>query len=699
MALLAVQEGSSRHSAAVGLDALAPVDGYRVDVQALRGLAVLLVVLYHAQVAVPGGYVGVDVFFVISGFVIGRGLLARMSGAGISGAGTSLRGFYERRARRLLPALAVLLVVVVATAPWLAPIGGAAAGVDTGIAASLFGANLFIERAVADGYFTAAAEWNPLLHTWSLSLEEQFYFVIPAVLIAAWRWGRARSRPVLALRAAIASILVGSFVIAALEWVGASDPGDLRWSFFSPVTRAWEFAAGLALVVLPASWQLRKRGARQTMVLAGVGAILLAAVHYDAQTIFPGVAALLPVAGAAAVIHGGTGSAPTGPQMSALGPFVRLGDLSYSWYLWHWPLIVYAGAFWPTAGRAPLVAAAVLSLVPAVLSARHLERRFLQRSSSDPRRTLALVAACIGVPILVAIGIRAVVEPASGSAAAEGLHALHRNDCIELTGDGRSAPDGCTWGAPGAPSVVLIGDSNADQLSDALIAASTELDLQLRGATLAGCPVADVVVDAPWFGDDGAACRTFVQRALSAISADVPAAVVVSNGTDTYLHDDEVALVDPASGRRATTRQQKADVLAMGFERTLAQLRATGTRVAVVSSLPTPSTAGLDTDPQACSLAAVHLASDPCSPPTFSSERPRVTEAQRLENGAAARAGVAVWTLDPALCPDRRCRARRDGIGLWADPGHITPDAAVSLLAEPTRRLLDGLLDGSASPG
>lgn len=669
------------------------MDGYRVDVQALRGLAVLLVVLYHAELAVPGGYVGVDVFFVISGFVIGRGLLARYSGAG-----GSLRGFYERRARRLLPALAVLLVVVIATAPWLAPIGGAAAGVDTGIAASLFGANLFLERAVSDGYFTAAAEWNPLLHTWSLSLEEQFYFVVPAVLVVAWRWGRAHSRPVFALRVAVASILVGSFVVAALEWVGASDPGDLRWSFFSPVTRAWEFAAGLALVVLPASWQLRRRGARRAMVLVGVGAILVAAVHYDAQTIFPGVAALLPVAGAAAVIHGGTGSDPTGPQVSALGPFVRLGDLSYSWYLWHWPLIVYAGAFWPTSGRVPLVAAAVLSLVPAVLSARYLERRFQQRSSTDPRRTQALVAACIGVPILVAIGIRAVAGPGSGAADIEGLHALHRNDCIELTGDGRSAPDGCTWGTPGAPSVVLIGDSNADQLSDALIAASTELDLQLRGATLAGCPVADVVVDAPWFGDEGAACRTFVRRALSAISADVPAAVVVSNGTDTYLHHDEVALIDPATGRRATTRQDKADVLATGFERTLAQLRATGTRVAVVSSLPTPSTAGFETDPQACSRAAVHLASDPCSPPTFSSERPRTLDARRLENGAAARAGVAAWSLDPALCPDRRCRVRLDGTGLWADPGHITPDAATSLLAEPTRRLLDRLLDGSASP-
>ena len=162
------------HSAAANDLGLGPLDGYRPDVQALRGLAVVAVVLYHANVVFPGGFVGVDVYFVISGFVIGRVLLKRFaadSTASNNASGGRFSWFYARRARRLLPALGLMLVVVILLAPLLAPLGGLPATSPTGIAAALFSANAYLFWGTGVGYFDPAAVLNPLLHTWSLSAE------------------------------------------------------------------------------------------------------------------------------------------------------------------------------------------------------------------------------------------------------------------------------------------------------------------------------------------------------------------------------------------------------------------------------------------------------------------------------------------------------------------------------------------------
>jgi peptidoglycan/LPS O-acetylase OafA/YrhL len=172
--------------------AAVPADGsgFRPDVQGLRGLAVLLVVVFHTGLALPGGFVGVDVFFVISGFVISRLLITELDTEGR----LDLRRFYRRRARRLLPALALAVAVVLAMSALLAPIGSQAQTARTGIAAALFVANFYLARATDTGYFGTDAAWNPLLHTWSLSVEEQFYVVAPALLAVSWWLARRSGR-------------------------------------------------------------------------------------------------------------------------------------------------------------------------------------------------------------------------------------------------------------------------------------------------------------------------------------------------------------------------------------------------------------------------------------------------------------------------------------------------------------------------
>jgi peptidoglycan/LPS O-acetylase OafA/YrhL len=379
---------------------------FRRDVQGLRGLAVLLVVAFHAGWGMTGGYVGVDVFFVISGFVIGRLLLTEVEATGI----LSLRRFYTRRVRRLLPALAtVTTVTVIASAFLLGPDRPLRTAAATAIAASLFCANCYLYMSGGD-YFDLAAEHNPLLHTWSLSVEEQFYFVLPAALIALvfvtgvkhrtfWRAG---------LLVSLVAVTGLSLWFSWRTTAGIGTPlpftSSERLAFYAPHTRVWEFAAGvlLAVILRPATGS-GYRFATAVGVL-GLGMVLYAGAFFDDLTAFPGVAAALPVAGTVLLLVTGDRSDAMNRLFSQRW-IVTLGDLSYSWYLWHWPAIVLSRAVWP---NAPLAAtyAAVGSLVPAWLSYRLLERPIRANDRIVGRKVLLLVAACILIP--VAVGVAAI---------------------------------------------------------------------------------------------------------------------------------------------------------------------------------------------------------------------------------------------------------------------------------------------------
>jgi peptidoglycan/LPS O-acetylase OafA/YrhL len=365
-------------------------------VEGLRAVAVVLVVLYHAGMpGLSGGYVGVDVFFVISGFVI-TGLLLRERAA--SGT-TDLLVFYGRRCRRIIPAATLVSVcAVLASYHWLGFIRAGQIAEDARSAA-LFTAN-FHFISLGTNYQTAQAPPSPLQNYWSLSVEEQFYLLYPAVFIlAAWIVRRVDLRVKLA-------VLLACVAGASFAWSVHQTRVNGVDAFFSPLTHAWELALG-GLVAVLGSFLLRLPAwIVPPLTWAGIIAIVSAAYLFDDLTRYPGSAAALPVLGTAAVIIGGTVVARGGAEsLLGLAPFRWLGRLSYSLYLWHWPLLTIAAE---QAGVARLSLATSMVWVAAALGLsivtyfvvenpiRHA--RYLRRTRIP---SLALGAALTGLSLAV----------------------------------------------------------------------------------------------------------------------------------------------------------------------------------------------------------------------------------------------------------------------------------------------------------
>lgn len=309
---------------------------YRPDIDGLRAIAVVVVVLYHAGLPVPGGYVGVDVFFVISGYLIVSLILKELRGDGFS-----LIKFWERRARRIIPALAV---VVLATlfAGWflLLPLHYGDLGKSAAFL-SVFCANFYFW--LGTGYFAGVSEEKPLLHTWSLAVEEQFYFFIPLVLMGLFHFVALRKRG--ALLSVFGAGFLLSFSLSLL--IVPSHPAA---GFFLLPTRAWELLLGSIVAIIPICYVSSNRCVRETLSWSGVAGILIPCFVYTKSTPFPGLTAFPVCLGTAVLIWANTPTDENQPRSSvgsllSVRPMVFIGLISYSLYLWHWPIIAYSN-YW-----------------------------------------------------------------------------------------------------------------------------------------------------------------------------------------------------------------------------------------------------------------------------------------------------------------------------------------------------------------
>ena len=436
---------------------------YRREIDGLRAVAVIPVVLYHAGFpGFRGGFLGVDVFFVISGY-----LITRLIEAEIHRGEFSVVGFYERRIRRILPALfLVVLVSSVFAWLWLFP-REMADFARSVIAIALFGSNIYFNQEI--GYFTGDVGLWPLIHTWSLAVEEQFYAIFPFLLLGLAR--RLSARGVFMWVAAVSAL--------SFAWAQATSHADPQADFYLPQFRAWELGTG-ALVALAAPERL-SLGAWPRSSFAGLGAALLAfALVCAPRDLAPSAWSLAPVGGAALLIAFATPENVWG-RLLAARPFVGIGLVSYSAYLWHQPLFAFARFRFntPPAGAAMLLLS-LAAFALAALSWRFVERPFRDRARFS--RTFVFAGALVVGMALIAAARIVVIERGvpTRMAPIAGRDDIgrYRDACLDID-DIRpaalAARTACRLGAPGgAPDFLLIGDSHAASLADGLDIAATQ---------------------------------------------------------------------------------------------------------------------------------------------------------------------------------------------------------------------------------
>jgi len=390
-----------------------PTRGFRDDIQGMRALAVLGILVFHLGLSpYAGGFVTLDVFFVLSGFLITTLLLREIDRSGT----ISLVGFYARRARRILPAATVAIIgTVVAASLWINLIDARDAAVD-GVWASLFGANIRFALEQTD-YFAEDDPASPLQHFWSLSVEEQFYLVLPAVLLLTLVVARRRRRAAHAGSSPVraVAIVLTLVCLASFAWSLYASHVSPQSAYFSTFTRTWEFGAGSLLAIVAPRLASRMGPAQRNGLAAGGLGLVVVALFGVAETDpYPGWLALLPVLGTSAVLLAGTGlddRIPLVPRLLGVGPLRVIGDASYSLYLWHWPVIVVARQHLGRELRLPEIG--VVLAVTAFMtwaSYRFVETPFRRGTSIRWGRGLVLYPVALGLAVGGSLGAVAAAD-------------------------------------------------------------------------------------------------------------------------------------------------------------------------------------------------------------------------------------------------------------------------------------------------
>lgn len=685
---------------------------FRADIEGLRAVAVLAVVLFHAAVpGVGGGYVGVDVFFVISGFLI-TGLLWRE----VSETGTvRLRSFYGARARRLLPASAAVgVITMIASAILLPPLLSRPA-IGDGIASALYVSNYqFLDRGI--DYFANHAATSPFLHYWSLGVEEQFYFVwAPMLLGGIWlirlvrrrrpeSGATASTRPAIVLLAFVVTVsfvmsFLGSYILPAA-------------AFYSLPTRAWQLGIGGLVALTVVGWQRLLPRMAAVLSWAGLALIVLACVWLSPTTVYPGAAALLPTLGAALVIGAGCAApAHGGGRLLGLPPMRAIGRISYSWYLWHWPVLVLAPfALGHSLGLAERIIAALLSAGLAWLTLRYLENplRFAPKIRTSAWRSLGLgavatlIAVCVGVGLLTSIpapvghgapakppkfteesmsagapisaydaavdrvfaqvqaavaasanlkSVPSNLAPPLGQTVAEKA-ALGFNGC--LRGPFESGQPECAMGdMSSSTTVALVGDSHAAMWAPAFEQVASQRHWRLELMAKGACPLLDIPITNPLsrLADVVQKCEQWRSEILNRLESERPRLIVLSlwHGYGT---------TESLSGYRAYD-----PTWIDGLFRFVQRARATGAQVLVLGPIPDPHfhvpacLSGFLNDVQACTPTRVRA----------------VDEAGIAAEAKAAKAGGGEYINTTALfCTTERCPVIVGNALVYLDQNHMS---------------------------
>lgn len=668
--------------------------GYRTDIDGMRALAVLGVVLFHAHVpGFDGGYVGVDIFFVISGYLITSILLRELDSGQFS-----IGRFYLRRIRRILPALVVVLIATsIASMMFLAPDKLAEFGRSV-IATSLFYSNIFFS--FYTGYFDGRAITRPLLHTWSLGVEEQFYIIWPVFLYVAYRAVIGKGRLIcLVVILALASL-------ALAQWKSGG-PSASRY-FFLPQSRMWELMIGSVVAfrfvpVLTVRWR------REAVAGAGLAMMLIAVVAFQTTTPFPSLWTLIPCLGAAFVIHAGLSGETATSRLLSFYPLVFIGLISYSLYLWHWPIFVFAHILFdrPIA-PAETAALIALSLLLSVLSWWFVEMPFRRTRTgrSYPARVyFAGAAAALAVTAGAGLVMHATrglpqrldtetqrfyaasqeYNPLRPNCHTEGIAPPPATKCIVPATKEKAAGAEASSDARQAYHILVWGDSQADALFPGAAAVAEKYGLRARQATKSGCPP---LVGAERISQGREAsvriqgCKAYNAAMLKMLENEKhrPDLVMLTGRWTLFTGNYHGSrggsfLVDEAD--KSLNYNNSRRVLHASIERTVKALNELGIAVMLIGQSPE-----FEPNPNRCYVKNRLIFADV----TLCVRKPREVAEKMLGaynailSEAAGRTSKTVFLrLDDLFCDKDYCWAVKDKIPLFNDGHHISSQAALQI--------------------
>lgn len=643
---------------------------YRPELDGLRAVAVALVVLYHAGIAAfSGGFIGVDVFFVLSGYFM-TAIISREIDEGRF----ELSRFYVRRIRRLFPALATVLIVSSVFAWALLMPEELKHFANSVRAAAMLHANVLFER--ESGYFDLDSHMKPLLHTWSLSVEEQFYLIFPLALVLLRRYGGRGLAPLVLVIATALSFLLSI-------WGVFTEP---TVAFYILPYRLWELLLGALVALNPKA--IKQDGAN-FLTLVGLGGIIAAGLLFDTETPFPGPAAMLPCLSTMLLIAVG-GQSSIARRFLGAKPMLFLGKTSYSIYLWHWPIIVFLPYFLPKSSMiwAPLLVIAS-SIVLGYVSWKFVEQPFRYARPNAARRTVfasfaggLACAAIFAIAVSAGEGLPSRLPDSARKFYAAKLDASPYSDmrCF-MDSDGKGLdPEQvrignlCHIGAEGVPPTFLLwGDSHAAAIAPAVDVAARKFGISGLFAGRASCPPLPDTVFGP--ASSVARCVKINAAVLKLLKRQHFQAVFMAAYWPKYVHRAEL----PTAGiffdihQPLPLQDWSAPVMA-GLKTMTSTLTDAHTLPVLILDVPEM---GFNI-PEALARAQTTNGTLDIAPPLDYTLR-RQALARRVLTETAAVQGAALVDPLPAICFDGHCNARLGDIVLYKDTDHLTNKGAIAI--------------------
>lgn len=629
-----------------------------VEIQALRAIAVLLVVFYHGGMSwFSGGYIGVDVFFVISGYLITGLIMREHKNTGR----INLSSFYARRIRRLFPASAATVIVVCIVA-WLfySPLEFKML-TSSAIAATVYLSNLWFFEMATD-YLAIEPHTNPLLHTWSLSVEEQFYLFWPLLIIGLTRFSRSADVPLRVLYG-LSALSILSLILCVIHTYS-----NQPLAFFGTHARAWEFGVGGIVALAHARGVTPSQDTRMVLLLLGLFLIFGPAFTYDERTVFPGFSALWPVLGTALVIHSSAGNGLSGyNSWMKCRPIQFLGDISYSLYLWHWPVAIVLQGYVDILDWLWLPAYMGISLLLASISYTFVENpvRYSGVLTSKTANSYYLgVAASVLVLCIVGVGRIATERELARSSqvayrnAATDMAVIYKDGC-HLDQLATSIPEGCVYGPTGASrSLVLFGDSHAANWFPALNSLAFDQGFKLYSLTKSACPSVFFEPHNRMLNRQYTECTQWRNNALQFIIDTRPSLIVFSNSDRYFLS-------------RPDKQESHVEVerLRTAIGETRDWLDKAGIRYVFIRDTP-----WLEFDPLNCLSRAAWKGHDSATTCTFRGVERKNREIHDLYVASLAESKVGlVVDLNKEICPKGQdCVLQRENLILYRDSNHLT---------------------------